>query len=94
MSEMVERVARALHSDPSEGWSEMPWEELPDQHRERLLRTARAAIEAMREPTTAVLVAGELVAPPLALIDNSLDTAVIWRAMIDAILAPSTPPTN
>lgn len=53
MSEMVERVARALwerHMDPDE-----PWATVDEFWRETYLEKARAAIEAMRQPTIEML---------------------------------------
>jgi len=80
VSDMVERVARALHAMPSEAWSEVPWSVLQAMHKERLMRHARAAIEAMREPTP------EMVdeAYEYALNENA---AGVWRKMIDAALS-------
>ena len=83
MSEMVERVAAALcveagdepyrdyigmGNTPMKGWK---------MHE----RAARAAIEAMREPTEAMLTAGDT-----AMIRNSDTSADAWPAMIDAAL--------
>jgi hypothetical protein len=64
---MIERVARALYAMEYSGDSTTAefWE-----------RMARAAIEAMREPTQAMLDAGE----PQVL------TETVWRSMIDAVL--------
>ena len=71
MSEIgvVERVARAI----AEGWKG-GWDDVA--HREAFRADARAAIEAMREPTDAMVRAGHLGA-----------TAAAWRAMVDAALA-------
>lgn len=41
----IERGARALHK--SDAWSDMPWDELPSQHRDRLKQIARSTIAAM-----------------------------------------------
>jgi len=72
MSEMVERVARALsgwlHGSPS-------WESC--------FPMARAAIEAMREPTEAMVWAGR--ADHLT-VDGEEWSKPIWQAMIDAAL--------
>ncbi len=83
MSEMVERVARAL-------WPE--FDDLPtDASQPRLARAgqfgmtqevalenARAAIEAMYEPTMEMIVSGEK--------SVSEGSATGWRAMIDAAI--------
>ncbi len=70
MSEMIERVAKAL----VEAWPS--WGTWGD---EEARKGARAAIEAMREPTEAMVIAG----------GKQLDCAFerqCWRAMIDAAL--------
>ena len=53
------------------------------------LDAARAAFEAIREPTEAMLTAGEAadISPHNVITDD--DAEAIWRAMIDAALAPS-----
>ena len=67
MSEMVERVAKALA-----GLSDMDseWQLFSDQ--------ARAAIEAMREPTKAMVEVGDIELP--------VSSYVVWQDMIDAAL--------
>lgn len=73
--DMVERVARALMREASDDpdadkWcSPRPW-----------YGAARAAIEAMREPTGAMIDAGRWPAE-----DDG--TLACWRAMIDAVLS-------
>lgn len=79
MTTMIERVARALvaatpgtgsvdeHMDPSKGVRDSVWFPL-----------ARAAIEAMREPTESQLRAA------WNKVDSNIDD--FWRAMIDASL--------
>lgn len=56
MSEMVERVAKALFR-----WQEGHdrWDEAESESREDATEAARAAIEAMREPTEAMVCAGD-----------------------------------
>jgi hypothetical protein len=69
MSEMIERVAQAICGDDNP-------ENILAIHRIR----ARTAIEAMRSPTEAMLIAG----------GNELDCArelYCWQAMIDAALS-------
>lgn len=53
MSEMVERVARALYANYRECGLVFgrPFEELPPLGRQAFMNIARAAIEAMREPS-------------------------------------------
>lgn len=75
MSEMVERVARAIH-----GTSVMVagWDHLSRVERDSYLAAARAAIAAMRDPTFEMLNIG---------IDHpSNDIKVQWQAMIDEAL--------
>ena len=80
MSEMVERVARSLFQrDVQEDVCDGTWEENPALH-ERILADARAAIEAMREPTEAMSMA-------LPYINFSpIDARFAWRAMVSEAL--------
>ena len=58
MSEMTERVARAI---AKEAWGHgltgetLPWEKIPDVYRAGYRRWAVKAVEAMREPTEAMI---------------------------------------
>ena len=78
MSEMVDRVAKAL-SDQMEAdmpsFTVMSWDKCTDQAREVFRKRARAAIEAMREPT-------ERMSDCI----SSYDNPTIWQAMIDEAL--------
>jgi hypothetical protein len=84
-SEMVERVARAIAADWGLNW------EAPSLDRDAVMSAARAAIEAMRDPTNrmvgaswnAVIVDGD--APKGALSRKNICRAR-WQAMIDAAL--------
>lgn len=59
MSGMIERVAKAMHEAlPVEPWDKIPWEELPDSGKDEYRTRSRAAIEAMRGPTEAMIDAG------------------------------------
>ena len=69
MTNMIERVARAIAK--SQGSN-------PRWNREGWLKDARAAIEAMREPTEEMSHAGWRT-------DSGIST-VVWQAMIDAAL--------
>ena len=84
MSEMVERVARAMFEDDQFDYEpRMPtWEETGV--REEYRRKARIAIGAMRDPTEAMIDAG-LVAEDVILQSRS-GSAVpsVWETMIDA----------
>ena len=89
MSDMIERVARAIHfrgDDQGDGaWSHcQPWLRMVAREQ------ARAAIEAMREPTEAMVASGESAAS--FGIGKPKDEAAIprvWRWMIDASLSNS-----
>jgi hypothetical protein len=75
-SEMIERVARAIcraeYGPGDAGW-------------ENQIPAARAAIEAMREPT------GDMVEGLAVTFDLSEQAVLLfWRQMIDAALSPST----
>jgi hypothetical protein len=72
---MIERVAKAIYGDL--------WEEFEDQEhmKQKMLSASRAAIEAMREPTDAMLACSEqwgLPSDPMGL--------KRWQEMIDAAL--------
>ena len=58
MSEMVERVAKAIY-EKRNGQGCRPWSRQPSAHKFPYIEDARAAIEAMREPTEAMLTAGD-----------------------------------
>jgi len=90
VNEMVERVARAMfnddeaHSD-SWGWDQHPprdWDadQIEDCERGTYRRNARAAIEAMREPTEAMIRAGE----------DGFSPAGTYGMMIDEALKTET----
>jgi hypothetical protein len=78
MSEMVDRVARALELDSYAHSGPMT-------HEEMFRRQARAAIEEMRKPTDAMVEAGN---PQCG--EDSLGAWYPWTAMIDAALADAT----
>lgn len=98
MSEMVERVAQALFDRECQraklrGRSSHHKEgtlvvNMPPSYRDDYLSDARAAIEAMREPTEGM--ADQIIYSQLETIQQGED---LWRAMIDAALAsdPVTP---
>lgn len=88
MSEIVERVARAI--DPVafiklEASEKLKWEKRVNIYRNRVgdaRKLARAAIEAMREPTTAMLAAAQTA----WLADPAKRSSTLWQAMIDGAL--------
>lgn len=91
MSEMVERVAKAIAADESRTWSEMDGVEVA-----MYFSFARAAIAAMREPTEAMANAPDVYRAGAVGghfdVCTPTDYAKIWQAMIDAAI--ETPPTD
>jgi len=77
MSEMIERVAKAIAISGNGGmWDDWYSDDQKEFHRRR----ARAAIEAMREPTREMTDAVWVMA-------GEADQAEIWSGMIDAALS-------
>ena len=85
MSEMVERVARAIYEDDFGGpdRTPTPWAERDEEFRETVRSNARAAIQAMREPTSAMVEAADSRRDPR---NGWLGAISAWEAMIDAAL--------
>ena len=82
--DMVEKVAKSVY-EKRNGPGCLPWAHQTKGHRDPYLADARAALEAMREPTGAMIEAGMHKpfpgeAPRLD-DDTCLET---WQAMIDA----------
>ncbi|MCR5876982.1 hypothetical protein [Phenylobacterium sp. J367] len=77
---MIQTVARRIY-EKRNGAGCTPWSRLPRSHQEPYLGDARAAIEAMREPTEAMLDASGR---------GRLRARIDWEAFIDAAL--TTPP--
>lgn len=86
---MIERVARALFKEEWDSKSSEPWENAYDDEREAWLKSARAAIGAMREPTPEILKVIEFDLPADGFnVEYLRDEAPgYWRAMIDAALS-------
>lgn len=74
MSEMIDRVARALAKAADDDYVS---------HMEFWRLYARAAIEEMREPTDAMEYAGATVADNIA----NVEAEACWKAMIDVALS-------
>ena len=83
MSEMVERVARAIarNHDIDPDWGSPPMWQTP-----WLIADARAAIEAMREPTEKMDTAGFGALPLADGYSLADDFKKVWYAAIDAAL--------
>lgn len=83
MTNMIERVARAIYEEDDPWHKAWPWPDLnvsqgsADVYR----RIAEAAIKAMREPTDEMITAGFLLC-------DEEGTRIIWTDMIDAALTP------
>ncbi|MGV0879499.1 hypothetical protein V6767_20400 [Martelella sp. FLE1502] len=88
MTGMIERVARAIagkmHEDGDYG---MTGNDAYERRPEEFNALARAAIEAMREPTPAMCEAGETGLAANGVDDvNETDAPECWKAMITAAL--------
>jgi hypothetical protein len=80
MTDMIERVAKAIDAD-RRGWALVPPEGATDENRWKTYTPiARAAIAAMREPSGEMLTAADLRDG----ICTSYDE--LWKTMIDAAL--------
>lgn len=100
MSEMIERIAKAL----VDSWpvSDLKWDQQPEFGKDKARKPAKAAIEAMREPTDKQILAGaRATAEQLFCQEGAWDrghwsdaakkdylnsSKCCWRAMIDAAL--------
>ena len=87
MSEMVERVARAIaQADEQNGGPPYDWRIAQGKHvKEHLFDQARAAIEAMREPTEEMMKALRF----YGMLDGDPEEA--WEMTIKTAIDPSTP---
>lgn len=85
---MVERVARATYEKYMEGVEDLEpkWDEMEESHRHRMIDAARAGMEAMREPTEAMIVAGDD-APPNDLFASEKASRLRYMAMIVAAIS-------
>lgn len=82
MSEMVERAAQAVVAKQCERDGGMDvWSELAEYARDQIRQEVRVVIEAMREPTEAMV---DHIRKNYEL--DSIGIAEEWRAMIDAAL--------
>lgn len=100
MSEMVERVARALAAaefyqfPETDKFIEANWHQFAPELAERYRIRARAAIAAMREPTEVMVEAGYQPSgfEPSDVGVSHEDASDLYQAMIDAALAEETKP--
>lgn len=94
-TEMELRVAQAMNAKAlADGWDGYEWDDLPERARGQACSVARAAIQAMWEPTDAMKAAGFAASPHDVSggrdqIDSDeawMQEAVVepWQAMIDA----------
>ena len=79
MTEMVNRVARALY-EQSGAW--MSWDKMGERDRDKWRASARAAFLAMKEPTDAMVGAGV----EGWKINGYLSIQFVWPCMVDAAL--------
>lgn len=86
-AEMVERVARAISEaiKYQDGLAHYAYE----QRKDDMDAVARAAIEAMREPTDSMTKAGAIRDAELEWLEGMRAVPQVFQAMIDASLAPS-----
>lgn len=79
MSEMIERVAKALYDISLRKMNSAEWEDAGSFTQDTKRREARAAIEAMREPTRDMIDAA-------ATVDRYAEPGEEWGPMIDTAL--------
>lgn len=79
----VEEVARAIYGTTALSQTTPQWESVRYELKDLFLHQAQVAIEAMREPTSEMVIAG-------CRHENFGDMAGRWHAMIDAALAEET----
>ena len=87
MSEVVERMARAMY-DADREMAQQPWLVWDDQegtYRTPYLVRARAALAELREPTLVMFEAGDFQTPSFSEGDPER-AARVWRAMVDEAL--------
>lgn len=89
MSEMIERVAKAIYEEDDPWHKAWPWPNLNESQGspEPYRRIAAAAIKAMREPTMDMVQRGAEDADPVGCcLMAPSNAADVWRIMIDAAL--------
>jgi hypothetical protein len=97
--DMIERAAKVAYQtwQKAQGFGAFPpWPDIPPMTKALYISVQRAAIEAMREPTEAMIDAGERVSARVGAIDchTQIDLpaspAEVWCAMIDAVIGAAT----
>ena len=97
---MVEKVARAIHNSDPDGLGALPWDELEDWQTEFYISDARAAIEAMRWPTSDAMCKDDNATRWLGYIESDrygsepdvpTRASLVFTAMIDAALNEGKP---
>lgn len=83
MTTMLERIARSIY-EKRNGAGCRPWTIQTKAHKAPYLDDARAAIEAMDEPTEAMIDAGRIAHMKIV---GGYGGPSSWEAMLDAILA-------
>jgi hypothetical protein len=78
MTEMIERVARAIYEADPSYIQQSGWDDVPEARRAQYRRQARAAIGAMREPTEEMR--------DVLSVSFEVDDVATYRAMISAAL--------
>ncbi|WP_069335548.1 hypothetical protein [Sphingobium yanoikuyae] len=93
MSEMIERVAKAIYEEDDPWHKAWPWPDLNESQGspEPYRRIAAAAIKAMREPSEAMIIAMTEVpcdeaTPGGVLFNTGTEAKAIWQSAIDAAL--------
>lgn len=87
--DMVERVARAMDAAEDKYWAAFPVDYPMTDESVPMEVLARAAIEAMREPTEEMLLGGFE-----ADTESGFGARSVWAAMIDAALTSSSPASS
>lgn len=86
MTEMIERLARLLHVEDIRAPIEQPWKALREFDQDEYRNTARKIIEAMREPTEAMV---EAIYRRVGCVDCCpADVKIGYQEGIDAALTP------
>ncbi len=82
----LERAAKALFDLQLEGDPDARWGYAPPIVKSAWLASARAALQAIREPSETMLTVGTNLDGDLEAASSSFAVPEIWRAMIDAAL--------